>query len=91
MKIRGNHFWFGLVFIKKNNQTEIKKKYRNRFKPTGFGLVRFFRTKTGSNGFGSVFPVLARLSRFWLEFSRFWLEFSSLTRFWLSFSGLALF
>jgi hypothetical protein len=57
-----------LVFIKKNNQTEIFfKKNRNRFKPTGFGSVRFgsvFRTKTSSNRFGSVFSgfgsVLAR-------------------------------
>jgi hypothetical protein len=31
------------------------KKNQNRFKPTGFGSVRFFRTKTGSNRFGSVF------------------------------------
>jgi hypothetical protein len=40
------------------------KKNRNRVKPTGFGLVRFFREKTGSNRFGSVFLVLARFSRF---------------------------
>jgi hypothetical protein len=35
------------------------KKNRNRFKPTGFGSIRFdcFRTKTGSNWFGSVFLV----------------------------------
>ena len=51
---------FCSVFIKKNNQTEFfKKKNRNRFKPTGFGSVRFFRTKTGSNRFGSVFSCLA--------------------------------
>jgi len=30
---RGDHFQFGLIFIKKNNQTEIKKK----------------KTETGSN------------------------------------------
>jgi hypothetical protein len=49
----------------------LKKKpkpNRNRVKPTGFGSVRFFRAKTGSNRFGSVFPVLARFSRFWLSF-----------------------
>jgi hypothetical protein len=46
----------------------LKKKNRNRVKPTGFGSVRFFRAKTGSNQFGSVFPVLARFSRFWLGF-----------------------
>jgi hypothetical protein len=72
---------FGSVFIKKNNQTEIfffkknPKPNRNRVKPTGFGSVRFFRAKTGSNRFGSVFPVLARFSRFWLGFFRFWLGF----------------
>ena len=42
-------------FFKKN-----RKRTENRVKPTGFGLVRFFREKTGSNWFGSVFPVLAR-------------------------------
>jgi hypothetical protein len=43
---KGDHFRFGSVFIKKNNQTEIfffKKKKpkpnRNRVKPTGFGSV----------------------------------------------------
>jgi len=63
---RGDHFRFGSVFIKKSNQTEIfffEKKNRNRVKPTGFGSV-FFRAKTGSNRFGSVFPVLARFFRF---------------------------
>jgi hypothetical protein len=38
----------------------LKKKpnsNRNRVKPTGFGLVWFFRAKTGSNRFGLVFPV----------------------------------
>jgi hypothetical protein len=57
--IRGDYFRFGLVFIKKSNQTEIffkknPKPNRNRVKPTGFG---FFRAKTGSNRFGSVFSV----------------------------------
>jgi hypothetical protein len=66
-----------LVFIKKSNQTEfcfLKKKpkpNRNRVKPTGFGSVRFFRAKTGSNRFGSVFPV--------------WLGFSGLARFFFRF------
>jgi len=81
---------FGSVFIKKNNQTEFffekkPKPNRNRVKPTGFGSVQFFREKTGSNRFGSVF-------RFWLGFLGFgsvfsvWLGFSGLARFWL---GLA--
>jgi hypothetical protein len=52
-----------------------KKRNRNRVKLTGFGSVRFFRAKTGSNQFGLVFPVLARFSRFWLSFFRFWLGF----------------
>jgi len=61
------------------------KKNRNRVKPTGFGLVRFFREKTGSNRFGSVFPVLARFSRFWLGFSglaRFFFGFGSVFCLW---------
>ena len=37
----------------------FKKKNRNQVKPTGFGSVRFFREKTGSNRFFSIFPVLA--------------------------------
>jgi hypothetical protein len=51
--------WFGFYqkkitkliffFIKK------LKSNRNQFKPTGFGSVWFFRTKTGSNRFASVF------------------------------------
>jgi hypothetical protein len=36
------------------------KKNQNRFKPTGFSSVRLFRTKTGSNWFGSVISGLAR-------------------------------
>jgi hypothetical protein len=57
----------------------LKKKpkpNRNRVKPTGFGSVRFgfFRAKTGSNRFGSVFPVLARFSRFGSVFP-VWLGF----------------
>ena len=46
---------FGSVWflLKKTNQTEFFLN-RNRFKPTGIGSVRFFRTKTGSNRFSSV-------------------------------------
>jgi len=82
---RGVYFRFGSVFIKKSNQTEIfflKKKNLNRVKPTGFGSVRFFRAKTGSNRFGSVFPVLARFSQFWLGFfglARFFSGFLSVS------------
>ena len=56
---------FGLVwFLSKKSNTEFffkQKKWkpnRNRFKPTGFGLVWVFRTKTGLNQFGSVFSGL---------------------------------
>jgi hypothetical protein len=64
----------------------LKKKpkpNRNRVKPTGFDSVRFgfFREKTGSNRFGSVFPVLAR---FFPVFS-VWLGFGSVFLVWLSF------
>jgi len=64
---RDDYFLFGSVFIKKNNQTEFFKKKpkpnRNRFKPTGFGSVRFFGQKPAQTGlarffrFGSVFFV----------------------------------
>jgi hypothetical protein len=66
---------FDLVRFLSKKVTEPKKKFlkkQNRVKPTGFGSVRFdfFRAKTGSNRFGSVFPVwlgflgLARFFRF---------------------------
>jgi hypothetical protein len=78
----------GLVWflLKKNNQIKIKKKNKktetepepklvqtDRFQ---FGL--FFRTKTDSNRFDSVFSGLARFFQFWLSFfclARFWLGF----------------
>jgi len=60
--IRGDYFWFGSVFIKKTKQ--ILKKTWNRFKPTGFGSVWFFMTKTGSNRFGSVFQFGSVFFRF---------------------------
>jgi hypothetical protein len=72
-------------FLKKKNETEPKPGQTDWFR---FG---FFREKTGSNRFDSVFPVLARFFSVWLGFfglARFWLGFSSLTRFWL---GLARF
>jgi len=52
--VRGDHFRFGSVFIKKITKPKLKKN-QNRFKPTSFGLVWFFRTKTSSNRFDSVF------------------------------------
>ena len=82
---------FGSVFIKKNNQTEFfflkkPKPNWNRFKPNGFGSVRF--------GFLEKKPVQTGLARFfqfdsvWLGFFRFgsvfsvWLGFDSV---WLGF------
>jgi len=64
---------FGLVWFlsKKITKLNFFFKIRNRVKPTGFGSVQFFRAKTGSNRFGSVFPV-------WLGFG---LVFSVLARF----------
>lgn len=38
---RDDYFLFSSVFIYKNNQTEILKKNRNRFQPTGFSSVQF--------------------------------------------------
>jgi len=81
--IRVDHFRFGSVrfLSKKNNQTEIfffLKKNRNRVKPTGFGSVRFFRAKTGSNRFGSVLW-------FWLGFLGFF-RFGSV---WLGFLSVS--
>jgi hypothetical protein len=85
---RGDYFRFGSVFIKKSNQTEIFfEKKRNRVKPTGFGSVRFFRAKTGSNRFYSVFLVLARFFSVLAWFFPVWLGFLV----WLCFSGLAWF
>ena len=74
---------FGLVFIKKKvTKPKLKKKNRNRFKPTGFGSIPFFRTKIGSNQFGS---VLARFFSFCLNFFGFfsvWVRFGFFS-FWL--------
>jgi hypothetical protein len=90
--IRGDHFRFGSVFIKKSNQTEIfffekkPKPNRNRVKPAGFGSV-FLGQKP-------VQTDLARFFRFWLGFFRFssvfpvWLGFGSVFPDWL---GLARF
>jgi len=52
--------WF---LSKKNNQTEIilKKTETGSNRP---GSVRFFRTKTGSNWFGSVFSGLGSVRFF---------------------------
>ena len=85
--IRGDDFRFGLVFIKKSNQTEFFfEKNRNRVKPTGFGSVRF-----GFLGQKPVQTGLAWFSRFWLSFFRFWRGFFGLARFFRFGSVLARF
>jgi hypothetical protein len=66
---RDDYFRFGSVFIKKKITKPIFfKKNKTEPKPvkklTGFGLVQFFWTKTGSNWFGSVLLI-------WLDFFRF--------------------
>jgi len=53
-------------FLKKKTETESNR-------PVS---VRFFKAKTGSNRFGSVFPVLARFFQFWLGFLGFGSVFS---------------
>ena len=87
---RGDHFQFGLIFIKKNNQTEIKKKEnRNRFKPTSFSSVRFFRTKTGLTRF-----FRFQLGFFWFGYVFFpvWLGFFQFfsVQVWFGFFGFRL-
>jgi hypothetical protein len=79
-----------LVFIKtKSNQIEIifLKKNQNRFKPTGFGSVRFGfleqkPVQTGLVWFFLFGSVLARffssLAWFWLGLARFFFVFFSL-------------
>jgi hypothetical protein len=87
---RDDHFRFGSVFIKKINQTKFFLKKNRNWTATRSNRpvpVRFFRAKTGSNRFGSVFSVLARFFRFWLGF----LGFGSVFRFLLGFFGLAWF
>jgi hypothetical protein len=64
-------FIFGSVqfLSKKYNQIEFFfKKNQNRFKPTGFGSVRF--------GFLEQKPVQTGLAQFWLGFFRFGSVFS---------------
>jgi hypothetical protein len=64
--------------LKKNTETEPKPGQTDRFR---FGSVWFFRAKTGSNRFDSVFPVLARFFPVLPQFFSVWLGFSGLARF----------
>jgi hypothetical protein len=66
--------WFLLKII--INQIFLKKKPKpnlNRFKPTGFGSVRFFEQKPIQTGLARFFS----LARFWLDFFPVWLGLSS--------------
>jgi hypothetical protein len=74
---------------KKSNQIEIFfKKNQNRFKPTGFGSVRFFRTKTGSNWFGSVFSVWLGFFQFGSDFCWFGSDFFEFFSVWFGFGSV---
>jgi hypothetical protein len=80
--IRDDYFLFDLVFIKKKKRNQIfyYLKNRNRFKPTGFGSVRFFRTKTGSNRLVQFFQFF-RFGSVLAWFFSIWLGFLDLDRF----------
>jgi hypothetical protein len=79
-------WWFSVWFnfYKKIIKLNIfYKKTRNQFKLTGFGLVRFFKIKTGLAQF---FPIWLGFS-VWLDFFPVWLGFFSVwVRFGLFFS-----
>jgi len=76
--IKNNYFLFGLVFIKKNNQTEFFfKKTETEPKPVQTDWVQF--------GFLGQKPVQTGLARFFPVLARFFLGLA------LFFSGLARF
>jgi hypothetical protein len=57
---RGDYFRFGLVFIKKSNQTGFFFKNQNQFKPIGFGSVILEQkpVQTGFSGLARFFSGL---------------------------------
>jgi len=80
--IRDDYFWFGLVFIKKITKLNLKKKTETEPKPVQtdrfrFGSVRFFRIKTGSNRFASVFSDFGSVFSQFGSFFPVWLDFGS--------------
>ena len=86
IRIKGDHFRFGSVFIKKNNQTEIflKKKIEtrsNRPVSVRFGFLGKKPVQTGLARFFSVFPVFPVLARFF-RFGSVFFGFGSF--FWFS-------
>jgi len=88
---KGDHFRFGSVFIKKNNQTEIiffLKKNRNR---TETGSNRPVSVRFDFLGQKPVQTGLARFFRFWLVFLGFGSVFSgfgSVFSVWLGFDSV---
>ena len=73
-KDMGDHFQFGSVFIKKKVTKFnffLKKPKPGQTNWFPFGSIQFFREKTGSKWFGSVFPILPRFFSIWLGFSSF--------------------
>jgi hypothetical protein len=68
-----------LKFLKKKNKTEPKSGQTDWFQ---FGSVRFFRAKTGSSRFGSVFLVFSGFGSVFFRFFQF--RFSSVQFFWFS-------
>jgi hypothetical protein len=80
LSFRGDHFWFGLVFIKKNNQIEffLKKTETNSNRPVSvrFGFLGQKPVQTGLARFFCFSSVLARffgLTQFFSGF--FWFGF----------------
>ena len=85
VSVRGDHFRFGSVFIKKSNQTDFffEKKTETEPKPGQTDRFRF-----GFLGQKPVQTGLARFSRFWLGFLGFGSVFScfgSVSPVWLGF------
>ena len=76
---RDDYFQFGLVFIKKNNQIEFKKKTETKPKPVQTSLARFFSgcvfgldsVRFGFFGFRLIKPKLNRTGRFFQNSNRF--------------------
>jgi hypothetical protein len=64
------------------------KPNRNCFKPTSFGSVWFFRTKTSSNRFGSVFSVWLGYFKILIGLIGFFSQFDFFSYFFSSFLDL---
>ena len=96
LESRGDYFWFGSIFIYKNNQIDLKKKklkpiQTDRFRfsyfrtktetqPTGFGSVRLFYIKNKNIYFFGVFFVIS--NGFDFDLARFFLFSFSVSGLW---------